>query len=143
MREIETFLVAKGIDIKNIRFMGFDGCATMSGTHKGLQRRMTNASPYAVYINCRNHRLALCLKHLTKTYPLLCEVDNTLLSLFNLFEYSPKKLAVFLSIQKAYGQRPLIRVKASMTRWISHLHASVRFIERYGAIIDTLDNLYT
>ena len=95
MREIETFLVAKGVDIKNVRFMGFDGCATMSGTHKGLQRRMTNASPYAVYINCRNHRLALCLKHLTKTYPLLCEVDSTLLSLFNLFEFSPQKLAVF------------------------------------------------
>ena len=142
MRAIETFFIAKGIDIKNVRFMGFDGCATMSGTHKGLQRRMTNASPFAVYINCRNHRLALCLKHLTKSYPLLSEVDNTLLSLYNLFEFSPQKLAVFLAVQEAYGQRPLILVRASMTRWISHLHASVRFIERYESLLDALDNLY-
>ena len=142
MRAIQTFFVAKGVDIRNVRFMGFDGCATMSGTHKGLQRRMTNASPYAVYINCRNHRLALCLKHLTKTYPLLCDVDNTLMSLYNLFEYSPQKMSVFLSMQEVYGQRPLVLVKASMTRWLSHLHASVRFIDRYEALLDTLDSLY-
>lgn len=142
MRAIETFFIAKGIDITNLRFMGFDGCNTMSGEHKGLQRRMRNASPLAIYINCRNHRLALCLKHLTKTYPLLAEVDNTLLSLYNLFEYSPQKMAVFLSVQEVYGQRPLILLRASMTRWLSHLHASARFIERYEPVLDTLDNLY-
>ena len=115
MRAIQTFFVAKGVDIRNVRFMGFDGCAAVSGTYKGLQRRMTNASPYAVYVNCRNHRLALCLKHLTKTYPLFCDVDNTLMSLYNLFECSPQKMAVFLGMQEVYGQRPLVLVKASMT----------------------------
>ena len=67
----------------------------MSGTHKGLQRLLTNASPYAVYIYCGNHRLALCLKHLTKTYSLMCKVDNTCLSLFNLFGYLPQNWSYF------------------------------------------------
>ena len=140
VRTIEVFFVPKGIDIKNLRFLGFDGCNTMSWEHKN--KDMKNASPLAIYINSRNHRLALCLKHLSKAYPLLSEVDNTLLSLYNLFEYSPQKMAVFLSVQEVYGHRPLILVKASMTRWISHLHASVRFITCYEPLLDTLDNLY-
>lgn len=34
--------------------------------------------------NCRNHRLALCLKHLMKTYPLLVEADSLLLAIWTL-----------------------------------------------------------
>ncbi|CAC5383686.1 unnamed protein product [Mytilus coruscus] len=106
------------------------------------QRRMRHISPKSVYINCRNHKLALCLKHLTKDYPLLLELDKALLSLWKMFEYSPLKSAVFQNIQETYGQKTYAIVKASMTRCLSHLHACNRLIERYDSIIDTLDTLY-
>ena len=96
----------------------------------GVQRRMRHASPFAVYVNCRNHRLALCLTHLIKRYPLLQEVDSTLLALWKLFEFSPQRLAVFKHIQAVYGTQPLTITRAATTRWLSHLQAASRCISR-------------
>ncbi|XP_033744317.1 E3 SUMO-protein ligase KIAA1586-like [Pecten maximus] len=142
MEAIQGFLIAKDIDIANIRFMGFDGCNTMSGIQKDLQRRIRHVSPFAVYINCRNHRLALCLVHLIKQFPLLQDVDSTLLSLWKMFEFSPQKTAVFKHVQAVYGKEPLAITRAATTRWLSHLQASARFVSRYTCILDTLDDIY-
>lgn len=49
-----------------------------------LQRRIRHESPFALYVNCRNHRLALCLVHLIKKYPVLQEIDSLLISLWKL-----------------------------------------------------------
>lgn len=38
MTAIDTFLRAKGVPICDVRFTGFDGCNTMSGDIKGVQR---------------------------------------------------------------------------------------------------------
>lgn len=97
----------------------------------GLQRGIRHESPLALFVNCRNHWLALCLVHLIKRYPVLQEIDSTLLALLNLFEFSPQKLAVFKHIQSVYGKEPLTILRAATTRWLSHLHASSRFISRY------------
>ena len=67
----------------------------MSSKRKGLQRRIRYVLPFAVYMNCRNHRLALCLVHLLKSYSELESLDKLLLSLWKLFEYNSVKQAVF------------------------------------------------
>lgn len=94
------------------------------------ERNQTRKS-IRLFVNCRNHRLALCLVHLIKRYPVLQEIDSTLLALWNLFEFSPQKLAVFKHIQSVYGKEPLTILRAATTRWLSHLHAPSRFISRY------------
>ena len=86
----------------------------------GLQRRFRHISPLCHYINCRNHRLALCIKHLMKDYPILLDVDSTLLGLWKLFEYSPQKFVMFSDLQETYGLKGLALVKAAATRWLSH-----------------------
>ncbi|XP_078327996.1 zinc finger MYM-type protein 1-like [Crassostrea virginica] len=142
MEALKSFLLAKGIEIGKVRFVALDGCNTMSGEHKGLQRRIRHESPFSLYINCRNHRLALCLAHLIKKYPILQEIDASLLSLWKLFEFSPQKMAVFKNMQSVYGKEPLTILRAATTRWLSHLHASARFVSRYTCILDTLDAIY-
>lgn len=96
----------------------------------GLQRRIRHESPFALYVNCRNHRLALCLVHLIKKYPVLQEIDSLLISLWKLFEFSPQKMAVFKNIQSVYGKEPLTFLRAATTRWLSHLHECSRFVSR-------------
>ena len=66
MGELEQIFIDKKIDKTLIRFSGLDGTNAMSGEQKGLQRRIRHVSPFAIYMNCRNHRLALCLVHLLK-----------------------------------------------------------------------------
>ncbi|WAR05593.1 LOW QUALITY PROTEIN: hypothetical protein MAR_021479, partial [Mya arenaria] len=90
-----------------------------------VQRMVRHASPFSVYINCRNHRLALCQAHLIKRFPLMQDVDATLPSL-----------------RTVYGKDPLIITRAAATLWLSHLQASARLISMYVCIPDTLDAVY-
>ena len=90
MLELEEMFSNKHIDKTLIRFSGLDGTNAMSGTQNGLQRRIQHVSPYAFYMNCRNHRLALCLVHLLKEYTDREAVDALLLSIRKTFKYSMK-----------------------------------------------------
>ncbi|KAL5008565.1 hypothetical protein ScPMuIL_014146 [Solemya velum] len=139
---LEQFLMAKNLDLSLMRFLALDGCNTMSGVNTGVQRRMRHLSPFTVFVSCRNHRLALCLAHLIKRFTILQDVDATLLSLWKLFEFSPQKMAVFKHVQTVYGKTPLIITRAATTRWLSHLQACSRFVNRYECILDTLDGIY-
>ncbi|XP_052260782.1 E3 SUMO-protein ligase KIAA1586-like isoform X2 [Dreissena polymorpha] len=137
----ETFFRGKHLQLEKVRFVGLDGCNTMNGENKGLQRRIRHESPLSIYVNCRNHRIALCFVHLLKESDLLKEVDGLLISIWKLFQYSPKKAAVFQHMQEVYGERPIKIVRAATTRWLSHLRACVRFISRYEQLLDTFDAL--
>ena len=71
LHDIMKLLEAKGLDSPLIRFSGLDGTNAMSGERKGLQQLIRHTSPYAQYLNCKNHRLALCLVHLPKYQKLI------------------------------------------------------------------------
>ena len=95
---IMELLNSKGINNSQIRFTRLDGTNAMSGELKGLQRLIRHDSPHSLYLNCRNHRLALCLVHLMKYYPKLSELDGLLISLWKTFKFSSIKQAVFENV---------------------------------------------
>ena len=142
MTAIETFLVAKGIDIKKAAFVGFDGCNTMSGVNKGVQRRFRHVVPHQIYINCRNHKLALCVKHLIKDFPILQDLDNLLIDIWKLFENSPQIFSVFEEVQQVYNMTKLTFIRAATTHWLSHGKACDRLLKRYVQVLDSLDSIY-
>ena len=116
----------------------------MSGKIGGLQRRIRHYSPFNVYINCRNHRLALCLPYIMK-HPdyseLLMDYDAVLLGLWKMFHYSPKKGALLESVQMIYGKKPLKILKAAVTRWLTHGRASQRILDCFQELLETLDQI--
>ncbi|XP_062569444.1 uncharacterized protein LOC134231500 [Saccostrea cucullata] len=139
---LESILIAKGLDVSKAIFVGFDGCNVMSGVNTGVQRRFRHLVPHQVYINCRNHKLVLCVKHLIKEFPVLEELDSLLLGIWKLFHYSPKRYAVFEEIQETYHQKKLKFIRAAATRWLSHGRACVRLLDRFSSILDSLDAIY-
>ena len=70
MSIISKFLISKEIQ-PYIRFCDLDGTNSLSSERCGLQRLLKHSSPHAEYINCRNHRLALCFVLLLKEFPSL------------------------------------------------------------------------
>lgn len=79
-----------------------------------------------------------------KDYPVVVEVDSILLALWKLFEYSPKKFAMFQDVQQflAYGLKPLTLLRAATTRWLSHWTACTRLSDRFVQVLDVLDDIY-
>ena len=142
MKELEEMFVEKNINKSLIRFSGLDGTNAMSGEKKGLQRRIRHVSPYALYLNCRNHRLALCLVHLLKQYNDLEAVDALLLAIWKILHYSSVKQAVFENSQLMENLTPLKILKACTTRWLTHGETSIRVISRFKPLIQALDAIF-
>ena len=115
----------------------------MSGVHNGLQRRLSNHVPHAIYINCGCHRLALCFKHLFEEFRCLQSIDSLLLGLWKTFHFSSKNCFILHEIQKPYGMKYLNVIKAAVTRWLSHGAACKCCTERYGMILRSLEDIIT
>ena len=141
MEKVCDIMRDNGIQIEKTRFSCLDGTNAMSGEHSGLQRRIQHFAPFAIYVNCRCHRLALCFKHLFEQFPWLESLDKLLLGLWKGFYYSGKNRHILNALQEAYGLKALNLVKAAVTRWLSHGSACRRCRERYVVIIEALDDI--
>ena len=94
-------------------------------------------------MNCRNHRLALCFKHLRNDFPWLETIDSVLLGFWKAFHFSSKNRFIFNEIQEAYGLKTLSIIKAAITRCLSNGGACKRCRERYCIILESLDDIIT
>lgn len=126
-----------------LEFCSLDGTNTMSGEHGGLARQVRHAPPHCIYLNCRNHRLALCLVHLLRVYPDLQHVDELMLTLWKFFKNSSVRAAVVQNAQEVEGLRSLKILRASVVRWLTHGKTAVRIITRFPQLIQALDALYS
>ena len=85
-----------------------------------------------IYMNCRNHRLALVLVHMMKCFPFIANVDSVLEGLWKLFHYSPQKNEVLKEAKI---------VEVSTTRWLTHGEGCIRLLERFSQVLDALDSI--
>ena len=123
MDVIQTFFSAKSLKINTVLFSVLDGTNSISGKKNGLQKRIRYYSPFSIYINCKNHRLALSLPHLMKDI-CLGEIINDygilLLELWEIFHFSLKCTSILESFQVTYGKKPLKILKVALSRWLTH-----------------------
>lgn len=111
---IKSVFLAKGIEMKKVHFSGLDGTNAMSGEVSGLQRRLRNLAPHMLYMNCRNHRLALVLVHMMKQFEFISDIDSLLEGLWKLFHYSNQKFEIFKAVQMAEGLPELKMLKVAI-----------------------------
>ena len=52
-----------GLEIENVTGQGYDGAANMSSDNVGVQRRIRESSPKAVYVHCSGNFLNLVISH--------------------------------------------------------------------------------
>ena len=110
----------KNIQSGRLIGMGFDGAATFSGDKTGVQRRLKELSPHALFVHCRWHVLQLVSVQATNATPGIKHVYTTLMTLWKFFHYSPKRAESLKEIQKVLDLPELKIVKPSDTRWLPH-----------------------
>ena len=107
-----------------------------------VQDTFEQCSGHLVYINCCNHRLALCFTHLIMKYDDFVEFHRLLLNLYLLLKNSTVKSYIFEQVQNAYGLKSLKLIKVVTTRSLSHEKAVKRVLNRYEAFVASLDAIY-
>ena len=94
MLKISTFCIS-GVQLGNehsvgkVIGMGFDGAATFSGDKTGVQRRLKEPLPHALFVHCRCHVLQRASMQAANATPDIKHVYTTLMMLWKFFHYSP------------------------------------------------------
>ena len=73
---IVSTLQGLGLEIENVRGQGYNGAANMSSDDVGVQRRIKERSPKAVYVNCSGHCLNLVISHSCALPPIRNVIDK-------------------------------------------------------------------
>lgn len=72
----------------------------MSGSFTGVQKRISQIVPHAVYIHCHAHRVNLCLINSIVDIQLITDFFNTVQGLYKYLMISHTRYELFINIKK-------------------------------------------
>ena len=131
-----------GIDLGGCVAQCYDGAAVMSGRCSGVQARVRELCPKAVYVHCFAHRLNLIIVDVVHS---TARADDlfTLLQLLHNFLSQPIVHQKYIDAQKRRfpNVQPREVHSLSDTRWVCRYEACETLSLTLPAIIDVLNNL--
>ena len=114
--------------MSELRSQGYDGASTMSGHKSGVQARIREKQPKAVYTHCAAHSLNLVIVKSCS----LPEIRNCIDSFKRItiwVKYSPKREALLKAIAGEYtypaSRQTLLNI--CITRWFENIDGRERF----------------
>ena len=87
---LKASLADSDIDAGKLREQEYDWAATFSGTKNGVQMCIRTLAPRALFVHCRAHVLQPCCVSAARCLPSLKKVFATLMSVWQMFHYSPR-----------------------------------------------------
>ena len=140
-RYIMNALREMDIDINNCVSQCYDGASVMSGCNTGVQTRVNDINPAAIYIHCHAHQLNLVLVDSCK------KLDHasaffSLLECVYVYMSSSVPHSVFINKQRQLGFTRLVQLKQlSDTRWSCRYTSIQAVTSTLPAIVSTLEEL--
>ncbi|XP_063749772.1 zinc finger MYM-type protein 1-like [Eleginops maclovinus] len=136
---ILELLEMKGISVNKCRGQGYDGAATMSGVYSGLQKRISDREPNAMYVHCASHNLNLVLNDACQNVAKVRAYYDTVEKLYDFFSASIKRWEILEVQFKVAGQPTLKRL--CPTRWASRNDAVRALRFRYPGVMKALTKI--
>ena len=104
--------------------------------------RIRTLAPRALFVHCRAHVLQICCVSAARCLPSLKKVFTTLMSVWKMFHYSPKKFSALKGMQALINHPQLKMIKPSDTCWLAH-DRSVKAIRcSMRPLIGTLEHIH-
>jgi len=127
------------LDPSAIVSQGYDGASVMSGNCSGVQTRIKEVAPMAMYVHCYAHCLNLVLVDSTKNVREAAEFFALMETLY-VFISAAKAHTIYIEQQTVlYPNKPVRQLqRLSDTRWACRFFAVDAVYTTYGAILATL-----
>ena len=122
--------------------MAFDAVATFSDDKTGVQRRLKELSPQALFVHCHCHVLQLASVQAANATSGIKHVYTTLMTLWKFYHHSPKRAESLKKIRKVLDLPELKIVKPSDTRWLAYERCVKAVKASYSSIVLALENRY-
>lgn len=139
---IKDLLAKFNLDFMKIVSQGYDGASVMSGRCAGVQAKVREFAPNAIYIHCYAHVLNLVLVDSCRSVSAASEFFAIIEALY-VFMASSKAHVVFVEVQKKQhpDKQPLELQKLSDTRWACRYAAVNTICHTYNSILLTLEEI--
>ena len=139
---IMTKLEAIGLSIGQARGQGYDGASNMSGKFRGVQAKIAEVQPLAVYTHCASHRLNLAIAQACKNK----DVSQLLGLISNVNTFLKSSAARTAKLQSHVTEKyPAARTKKLKplcpTRWVERHDTLILFHDLLPAIVATLEEV--
>ncbi len=125
----------------DIRGQGYDGPAIMSSSRVGVQARIKEESPLAVYSHCSGHCLNLVLSH-SCSLPIMRNMIDKLKEACLFFNQSPKREGLpraIIAVDEAESARKKPLLDLCCTHWAARQDAYNHFHSIFVHIIVALE----
>jgi hypothetical protein len=90
------YMKSFGLNIDDIRGQGYDNGSNMKGKHQGVQKRLLNVNPRALYMSCDCHSINLTLCDMTNSSHKAISFFRIVQQIYVLFSGSTKRWKVLL-----------------------------------------------
>ncbi|CAI6350119.1 unnamed protein product [Macrosiphum euphorbiae] len=130
---------------KHLIGQSYDGATNMRGEYNGLQFKIKNENPHAIYIWCWAHRLNLVVEQGVASCLQAVDFFGILGKVFDFICSSKNRVFIFEKNQKIRNPKlPVRRLKrVTTTRWSSHSIALGTILLTWESLVDTLEDLWT
>ena len=131
-----------GLDPQDLVGQSYDGASAMSGVHSGVQSRVRELFPRAIWMHCASHCLNLVISS-SSNVPAITAADGLINKVANHLRRSAKRSEVFKAAVEAVHPETSHTVlpRLSDTRWVERHDAVLVFAELYDSIAMTLEQI--
>lgn len=137
-----------GIEVAHLRGQCYDGAKNVSGVHTGLQARIKEISPPALYTHCYAHVLNLVIVDTMSNNKIARDFFGTLQNLYVFIQSYPKRHSVYVKNQREINalagggeRREYTLKKLSDTRWACRADSITAIHRTLDAVIATLKDI--
>ena len=124
-----------------IRGQGYDGASSMASAARGVQARIKEVSPKAVYVHCNSHVLNLVIARSCDLVAVKSMIDK-LKSVCTFFYNSPKRTQALKAIVKAkykMSDRRKVLLDLCQTPWSARQEAYTHFYQAYVPLVEVFE----
>lgn len=127
----------------NLVGQSYDEAANMSGQYNGLQAKILEQNPQALFIWCSAHRLNLIVSQAVGSCSNAVDLFGNIEKIFTFITGSKARSAFFREKQlELYPKQQIRSVKrVNTTRWMSHSYALNTVLDIYYAVYQTIEEV--
>ena len=127
-----------GLSLKNCRGQGYDGASVMSGVYSGVQKRISDVQPAAIYVHCAAHNLNLVINDAVNGVPEVESFFNILQDVYKFFGHSINRWDMLSNVT---GESTVTLKKLNPTRWAGRVLSLLGLKMNYCTILKLLTTI--
>ena len=135
---IKDCLIRHCLPISQCRGQAYDGASSMSGHLNGVAARIQQDVPSALFVHCLAHCTNLCLQSVGRLCLPIRDAIDLVMELSKLIRYSPKRTALFETLQSQLANHSPSLKPLCPTRWTVRTGAIQSVLSNYSVLCEAL-----